>query len=182
MVGTEDKQGALLDNARKEGVDFLFVFHVDVRTAGAVVQNTTRLELIETATGRPVKEIPQTAQLLNTRVDKDKNPVEKEMKKLFAAIDAKILMSELPTSATPEKVEGFVDKMLEEKHTNPLPVLAQLKYYYHKKMLNGDRFVEGAKKLVGEEKAKIVASATQDQLLNALAAYLPKERPQGKGP
>jgi len=185
MIGTEDKLTLLVESARKEGVDFLIVFHVDVRLANGIIQNNTKAELIDVTTGKQLKDVPPTQQLLNTRVAKEMdekrtNPVENEVKRLFKAIDEKVQLTDLPSTATVEKLEPFVDKLLEAKHANAIPVMAQLRYYYHKKLINGDRYVSGCAKLVGDEKAKVVAEGNQDKLLNALAAFLPKERPSGK--
>jgi|GEM_PF-4378231 len=185
MIGTEDKLMPLVESARKEGVDFLIVFNVDVRLANGIIQNNTKVELIDVATGKQLKDVPATQQLLNTRVAKEmdekrNNPVQNEVRRLFKAIDDKVQLTELPSTATPEKLEPFVDKLLEAKHANAIPVMAQLRYYYHKKLINGDRYVSGCAKLIGDEKAKIVAEGNQEKMLTALATFLPKERPPSK--
>ena len=181
MLGIDDKLAPLMEKARQEGVDFVIVFDIDVRQSNGVVQNTTKLELHDASTG---KSLGQSQSLLNTRaqkeVDDGKDPVGREVTKFFATIDEKIQMGDLPASATPEKVEALIDKKLAEKHTNAIPVLAELKYFYNKKLLTGDKFMEGCKTLVGEDKAKMVAEATEEKLLSALASFLPKERPEGK--
>lgn len=176
MIGTEDKLAPLVEKARREGVDFLIVFDIDVRQSNGIVQNTTKLELHDVSTG---KSLGQSSGLLNTRAQKEiddgKDPVGREVSKFFATIDEKIQMGDLPASATPEKVEALVDKKLAEKQANPVPVLAELKYFYNKKLLSGDKFLAGCTTLVGEKQAKMVTEATEEQLLLALASFLPKE-------
>lgn len=178
----EGKLPALIESARKESIDFLFIVNIDVKSGGGITQNSTNLGMIHVASGKPLESVPHTTKLLNTRAEKEiengKDPVGIQVSKFFAALDEAFKPIEMPMSAA--EVEPLVENLLQEKHTNVLPVLAELKYFNFKKVLSGDQFVSGCAKLIGDEKAKIVAAATQDQLLDALSAFLPKERPQGK--
>ena len=73
---------------------------------------------------------------------------------------------------------GGIDGMLAEKHSDPLGVLAEVKYYHSVKLATDEKWQEACIKLLGEESGKTVATGGPDQVMSALAKYVPEKAPK----
>ena len=180
MLG-EGKQNEIVKKAAEEGIDVVILYDVEVTKAGQNVVNTTKISFINVAT----KEVIYSgASLTNglvakAREDKKKNgdPVEAEMEKMFGMVDEKLVGGAFPANAKPEKVATFVDKLADGKPANPLPALAEIRFFRSKELITSEKMIEAYGKLLGAEVGPKVASGDPAEVLASLGKWLPEKRP-----
>lgn len=184
MLGESNKQAELMDRARKQNVDVLFVFDIEVSAQGETVINKTKISVHNLAAGDRGEVVHGTKTLVNNSVNKARegkggeDPVAGEMNRLFEYLDENFSIKNLPETATAEKVDKFVSTYASKKFSDPMPVLAELKYYYDRKLITTERFGEIAKVAAGDEAGAAVASGNTDLILPALNKWLPEKRPK----
>ena len=183
MLGEGKSAREIQDKARKEGIEVVVVFDIEVVQSRGILQNTTALEVYDSRKGDI---ICKSGNLLNTRVESEResgkgtDSVDAEINKLFTAIDSKLQMGEFPSGISADAVEKQVAKLSEQKFANPLPVIAEFAYYHKRKLISSEILAESANKVVGKELATKFASVNQDQVIAAFSAWLPKDRPKSK--
>jgi hypothetical protein len=110
---------------------------------------------------------------------KGADPVDAEMSKLFAAIDEKVVPTVLKTDpANADRVAAFVDGLAKEKYSNPLPILAEIKYYQSAQLISGDKLTEAYSAILGSDVGAKAAGSEADEVMQALAKWLPEKRPK----
>ncbi len=123
-------QSELAGKAETEGVDFIFLFDVDVKP-GRMLVNDTRLKLISVKDQAP---LGATSTLNNNKVDKDmalkgdSDDVAKQLTNLFRKVDTIKLtdMPKIPTAAAQARIKSLIEK----KPKDILPVLMEIKLFH----------------------------------------------------
>ena len=184
MLGEGKNTREIMDKARKEDLEVVVIFDIEVLQPRGVLQNTTKLEVYDVRKGEV---LGRSGSMLNTRIDseresgKGEDPVEKEFDKLFKTLDDKLQLGEFPEAAKPEGVEKYVDDQTQNKYGNPLPLIAEFAFYHKQKKLSSEKLAEAANKVAGQALGVKFATATQDQILQAFDKSLPKDhRPKNK--
>ena len=180
VLGEGKNAREIVELARKEDLQVVVVFDIEIAQPRGILQNTTKLEVYDV---RKDKEnvIARSGGLLNTRVETEResgkgaDPVDTEFAKLFKLIDNKLQMSEFPEAAKPEGVEKYVDEQSQQKHGNPLTTIAEFAFYNKQKKISSEKLVEAANKVAGHDLGFKFATATQDQILTAFDKALPKD-------
>lgn len=180
MVG-EGSQRELIDRAKKEGVDILFIVAVEVRAAGDTVINKTKINVYSMAK----KEVAFGGNTLtNTTVEKAReekrgeDPVDAEMNRLFAFVDEQYQAQALPETATADKLDKYVAKLAEAKVEDPLPTLVELRFYYDRKLITTERLTQIAQAVAGGEAGSAVGAGNVELILTALEKWLPPDLPK----
>jgi hypothetical protein len=180
MLG-EGKQAELLKTAAERGCDVLVLFELEVSRGGETPINTTQITLHNVQT----KELIHSGgsltnvQVRKAREEKKKDdPVDAEMTRFFTAVDEKLAAKDFPATAKPEKVVTFVDKMLEQKNENPLPALAEIRFFRSKELITSEKMIEAYGKLLGKETGEKVAGGDAAAAMESLAKWLPEKRPE----
>jgi hypothetical protein len=66
--------------------------------------------------------------------------------------------------------------MLEAKYENPLPVLAEIRFYHHSKLLSDKDTLDAYARLLGdEEKARTLMEGSEVDRTKTLEKWLPKD-------
>jgi hypothetical protein len=180
MLG-EAKQAELLKKAAERGCDVLILFELEVSKGGQTPINTTQISLHNVQS----KELIHSGgSLVNVQVRKAReekkgdDPVDAEMGRVFAVVDERLAAKDFPANAKPEKVVTFVDKLLEQKSDNPLPALAEIRFFRSKDLITSEKMVEAYGKLLGPEVGEKVAGGDAAAALESLAKWLPEKRPE----
>ena len=175
------KKRELLFIAEPQNVDVLALFEMELRQprSGPLV-NITTLKLINAKTG---EELTSTRQMNNIRIAFDRqdrssvDPVEKEFQELFTYVDDSLQLSPFPSNIRPEHALGRVKELAEKETSHPLPVLAEMRIYFAKGLIDQAALIEGYQALIGIENGRLLASGTVPQRVGVIADYLPKIEP-----
>ncbi len=180
MLG-EAKQAELMKKAAERGCDVLVLFEIEVSRGGDTPINTTQVTLYNVYSKELIHSGSSltNVQVRKAREEKKKDdPVDAEMARIFAVVDEKLSAKDFPATAKPEKVVTFVDKMLEQKTENPLPALAEIRFFRSKELITPEKMVEAYGKLLGAETGEKVAGGDAAAALESLAKWLPEKRPE----
>jgi len=184
MLGEFKQQAKLIERAREQGIDVLFIFDIEVSAQGETVLNKTKIEVFNMHAGERGESAYSGRTLTNNGVAKAReerkgdDPVETEMNRLFTVIDETFQPKPFPATATAEKVEKHVSSFVGKKYADPLPILAELRFYFEKKLITTEKFAEVAKSVAGDEAGAAVASGNGELILASLAKWLPEKRPK----
>ena len=177
----------LMDRAKKEDVDFLIVYNIEVNVVRNVVSNKTQIEVYSVAFPSTTT-LASSTSMTNTTVERERengkggDPVETGLEKLFKDIEAKLTLGPLPEGLPADKLANHLSEEVKKHPTNPLPLLAQLKFYHSKSLITTDQLKQFCEELIGPEFTGILISGVNEQALVAAIGdkFLPKERPKGK--
>jgi hypothetical protein len=175
-VGTEKE---LLDKAKKENLDVLVVARVKIELNRiGIVRNETEIALFDVA--KPAKAVYTSSTLLNTKVElarqvNQDDGVDKEVKELFDVIDQKLVLSPLP-QLPPEIVKTKrVDVLAQGKYDNPLPVLAEIRFYNRSKLISDEDTLSAFTNVLGNEaSAKTLVEGTEEERKEVIQKWLPR--------
>ncbi len=170
------KNEELLEAAKAHGLDLVAVFYVSVQTSTKSEDKTTAsITILDVKTGEVVAETKRinTTAYAKAVADGGDDPIEDELDKLFPqATDKKYKVAEWP-NISGEAAAKRVDKLLQQKHQNPLPVLAEIRHYQEAGLITKDEFLSAAEALIGADNArKLVDGQIADREI-ALKAWLP---------
>ena len=178
-------QGTVKDLRKKAaeiGVDVVCIFTVNVTFSPRA--NTFRNDtviLIYDSDSTAVKEAYKTKLLNNIavqleRAQGDTDSVTKEFEGLFKYIDANWLVGELPAALQAEHVLNRLRGLLAESPDNPLPVLAEIRMYHARGLLEEKNLAIAYNRLLGDQLGKVLAAGTEEEKKKAVEKWLPKER------
>ncbi|MFM8250465.1 MAG: hypothetical protein ACKOBW_02580 [Planctomycetota bacterium] len=181
MVG-EGAQGDLVKKAAAANCHVLILYNVECRQGPNSVINTTSIKVLSVVSKETIY---NGAGLVAGNVEKAReekkgaDPVDAEISKLFGTIDDKVVPTALKTeAANAERVAAYVDTLVKEKHSNPLPILAEIKYLQSVSLISGDKLNETYGTILGTDVGAKVATGEPDEVLQALASWLPDQRPK----
>lgn len=170
------KNEELLEMAKAHGLDLVAVFYVSVQTSTKSEDKTTAsITILDVKTGEVVAETKRinTTAYAKAVADGGDDPIEDELDKLFPqATDKEYKVAEWP-NISGEAAAKRVDKLLQQKYQNPLPVLAEIRHYQEAGLITKDEFLSAAEALIGADNArKLVDGQIADREI-ALKDWLP---------
>lgn len=181
MVG-EGAQGDLVKKAAAANCQVLILYNVECRQGPNSVINTTSIKVLSVVSKETIF---SGAALVAGNVEKAReekkgaDPVDAEMSKLFTAIDEKVVPTVLKTDpANADRVAAYVDTLVKDKYSNPLPILAEIKYLQSVSLIASDKLTEAYGTILGTDVGTKVATGEPDEVLQALASWLPEQRPK----
>ena len=172
------QQRALLDRAKKEGVDVLIVFSVKITPPKKtnLTINEASIALLDV---RTFKRLHATKTFRNTEVQRAREAnkddgLDKELEKLFAFVDSGLKLTALPSGLNSENVKNQVRRLLGEKYENPLPVLAEIKLYQSKGLYDKTVLHKAYNIVLKPTYGKMLASDNIEDRKRVLDKYLPE--------
>ena len=164
--------------AGKYEVDVLCVFNVALKPnlkIGTTINETT-IAIYNMADG---KETYESKKLNNIAVQVARqggkpDNVDKEIEDLFEHIDSTWKLGPMP-ALTEEGVLARLRPVITEPQENPLPILAEIRMYKTRSLLNDQFFAIAYKSVLGDQQAAILATGTEDQKKEAISQWLPKQ-------
>ena len=183
----------LLKRAEEEDLDILFVFSVTTSKAktGLTINNTV-VELYDVNTRKKLRSNDRVAPkitLNNIKVQMDRkkgvrdgrDPVDVAINKIFSFLDENHKGESMPV-LKPEHAAQRVEALLKETKKNPLPALAEIKYYYMRQWIQPADYGKAATALLGRDEAISMAKGTLAERTAVFADWLPKSPPsRGQG-
>jgi len=170
----------LLRRAQKAEVDVMILFEIKLtktRKSGTV-KNDTKIRIVnvrdrrKTYSSATLNNISVWKKRADERYDTDEDPIDKVIDKLFKYIDANLKLSPMP-DLTPEQAFARIRTLVSEEYDNPLPVLAEIRYYHTKGLIKDDILLKAYAKLIGDNAADQLVRGVTDDKKEALADYLP---------
>jgi hypothetical protein len=178
LVGME-KYRELLVRARSQSADLLVVFDIVIKPPirGEIVQNDTRIEVYCVKTG---KKVGATRTINNVKVQRareadDDDGVAEELNDLFARVEQDWRMAELPRMK-PEHAQGRIDTLASQQHRNPIPVLAEIRMYHTRKLLDDAGLTQAYQKILGPQQGTALAMGSEDARRQIVSRWLPRQR------
>ena len=91
------------------------------------------------------------------------------MERIFAFVDEKLVGVGFPANAKPDKVAAFVDKLADQKRRrdNPLPALAEIRFFRSKELITPEKLTEAYGKLLGPEVGEKAAGGDAETVIVA---------------
>jgi hypothetical protein len=174
----------LLEKAREEGVDLLVMLDVEVKMSPRtrLTINETRVLIVDLdpkKRGRDAQFV-RTKSLNNQKVqharkeEKD-DGVDKAIEKVTKWVDENAVMIPLPEALNKSIVRKRVGGLVTAKHDDPLPILAEIKFWNRRDLLDDDIMLKAFGMLVGEEVANTLINGTAEEREAALEKWLPKK-------
>jgi hypothetical protein len=183
-MGT-DKE--LLEKAKKEAIDVLAVLRVEITLNKiGIVINECQLALFDVARQSPLYtsiKIRNTTVELNRQSNKE-DGVEKFVNALFAYVDKGdknkndngLLLSAMPEVPPAIVKSKRVDVLAAGAYDNPLPVLAEIRFYNRQKLISDEDTQAAFVKLLGgnETAAKTLLTGSEEERKTVIEKWLPK--------
>ena len=177
-VGTLDQ---LSQKAQQSDLDAVIIFEVRVtisKSTKLVINNTT-IQLLDVQMGKVVKKNKtmlnnvkiqiQSASAKGNEVDE---MIEKEIDQIFLSAEAEAYrVKDLPQLTAKVVLDNRVMPMVSKKYANPLPMLAELRFWHARKLLTTEHLAIACKELVGEQVAQQLLSGdakSQQAVVNGL--------------
>ena len=170
----------LVKTAERAGVDVLCVFNVTVKPIARTgqVSNNVKIQLYNVAEGKKTFEsdVVNNLAVQNARANENSrggDPVEKELEKLFREIDTNWRLGAIPTSLQPEHALGRVGELLKETHQNPLPVLAEIRMYQTRGLLENSHLLLAYQRMTNDHSGTALATGTEEERKQVIEPWLP---------
>jgi len=181
----------LIKAAQERGLDALIVIEtrITVNRTNDLESNLTKLVLCD-VTQTETEEIVryttrkalQTVPVWKAKQERGDDLIEEELDNLFQQnADAQFKLGPLPEGLDGPGVKAHLEKLVADSASNPLPALAQVRYFHQTGLLTDTDLLESFEKLLGDaEKASMLAEGTMEEAEEALADWLPpKWAPSG---
>ncbi len=183
ILGKGDSK-ELLEKARDKGLDVLVMFQVEVsenRKTGLVI-NETNLVLWDVQKG---VELVKTKSLNNIALQKsrdekeDEDPLVTTLDTLFKDLDTEgekgLKLRDFPEGIRPEHVKDRVLAILADEKAERLPVLAEIKFYHSRGLIDDSTLTKSFQKVLGETDGAKLAQGKEKDRREVLDGILPKE-------
>lgn len=169
----------LEEKARAADVDAVCEFHIDVTVNLRIgtITNKTAIHLHAPGQTRErwksetLNNIEIQIQRANPRGGKD--PVDKQVEGLFEAVDADWRLSPMPVGLQPAHVLKRVGALIAESYENPLPVLAEIRMYQTRGLLQEDHLLSAYQRLIGDAEGAQLAKGSEKEKQKAIEKWLP---------
>lgn len=171
----------LREKGQKAGVDAVCVFDVvvTVNPRTQLIKNETTIHLHDLMQAKELYESKtlNNIQVQIERVEKksDQDPVDKELESLFKFVDSNWRLGQLPAGLQADHVLNRLRILLGESHENPLPVLAEARMYQTRGLLQDNHFLTACQKLLGDPDGTQLVNGSEEEKLQLVAKWLPKE-------
>lgn len=177
MLGTGNAS-EMLEQARIHGLDLLALFDVSVTVSSRdVPKNTTRLVIYNVKTGDKVVEASPLNNIAYAKAEAGgrDNQIEAQLDKIFQETADKDFKAAAFPEFGPDVAAKRVSSLAGEQTDNPLPPLAEMKYYLENDLISEEDFVAAAGELIGGKNANRLVDSNVDIRGQALKDWLPPE-------
>ncbi|MFP6619102.1 MAG: hypothetical protein VB877_07150, partial [Pirellulaceae bacterium] len=178
-VGTLDQLSA---KAQQHDLDVAIIFavKVTVNSRTKLVTNNTTIQLYDVGSAKVVKKnktvLNNVKIQIKTKTAKGnevEEMIEKEIDQIFLAADTAYRVKEMP-ALTPESVlNNRVIPMVKKDYPNPLPALAELRFWHGRKLLTTEHLVIACKELLDEAAANQLLSGDEKSQTALIKTWLP---------
>ncbi len=186
VVLGEGTSKELLEEAKDQGIDVLVMFEVDVNQnfKTKFVNNDTKIEVWDVRRGVSLK---RTRPLNNIQVQKaraeddndDEDPVKITLDSLFEDLSAEaedgLKLRDFPEAIRPEHVKSRVAAILTDDQLERLPVLAEIKFYHSRGLLDDATLTKSFQKVLGELDGAKLSEGKEEERLEVVESLLPRE-------
>ncbi len=174
----------LLEQAQDKGLDVLVMFQVEVaeNRKTSLVVNETNIVLWDVKKG---VEFAKTKPLNNIAVqkkrdeDKDEKPIEATLDSLFKDLGAEaakgVKLREFPAEIVSEHVKERVLAILSVDTADRLSVLAEIKFYHSRGLIDDATLTKSFQKILGELDGAKLAQGKEKERLEVVEGLLPRE-------
>ena len=174
-VGTQKE---LIERAREDGIDVVVIIDMKIRVSPSsnLVTNDSTIALLDVKTQKKLlttKAFNNIA-IQQARADEKEDGVDKELERLFAAIDTSFKMTDLPAALNAEVVAKRLASLTAEKHDNPLPILAEARMYHAKGLLEESALFAAYEQILGVDSGRLLATGSEEDKKKALDRWLPE--------
>ena len=162
-VGSLEELG---EKAQKSDLDAVVIFEVKVAVnrKTKLVTNNTTIQLYDVQMGKVVKKnktalnnVKIQIQSKSAKGNEVDEMIEKEIDQIFLAAEA-YKMQALPQLTAQVVLDNRVMPMVSKKYENPLPMLAELRFWHSRKLLTTEHLAIACRELVGAEVAQQLLS------------------------
>lgn len=187
-LGRADRQ-QLIKAARERGLDALIVIEskITVNRTNNLESNMTKLflcdvsqaddkeaddkEIVKYTTRKALQSVP----VWKAKQERNVDLIDDELDALFQEnADSQFKLSALPAGLDGPGVKAHLEKLIASAERNPLPALAQVRYFHQAKLLTDTDLLEAYEKLLGDaDKAQTLAEGTAEEAEEVLAEWLP---------
>ncbi|MCC6508038.1 MAG: hypothetical protein IT423_02960, partial [Pirellulaceae bacterium] len=157
-------QSELAGKAEAEGVDYLFIFEVEVKGQRNGISNDTRLKLIA---AKDQAAVGATTTLNNMKVDRamamkgDSDDVAKQLTNLFRKVEG-LKFVDLP-KLQPVHAQARIKSLIEKKTKDILPILMEIKLFHSIGLLNDEERDAGYQLTAGGNGLAFVSGTPEDR-------------------
>lgn len=168
----------LLERANQRNLDLLIVFDVDVtRLRTGTERNETTVSIYLVGSGKQIRSAKPTN---NIKVytdrqdlrDKSKDPVELIIDDLLVGFADEHFKAQVLPDLKPDQALHRVSSLVASAYENPLPVLAEIRYYHTHKLITDDELKGAYQKLIGDEAGEKLATGSTEEKKQAIAKWL----------
>jgi hypothetical protein len=162
-LGTGE-QSELAAKAEKEGIDFLFVYDVSVKAQRGLVQNDTRLRLINVKDG---SNLGTTLSLNSLKVDRqtamkgESDDVPKQVGNIFRKIEA-LRLTDLP-KLEPVHAQARIKSLIEKNKDDVLQTLMESRVFHAMGLLDDEQLNAAYYLTLGGSGVAFVSGTTDDR-------------------
>ena len=182
-LGRADRE-QLIKAARDRGLDALIVIEskITVNRTNNLESNMTKLflcdvsqtddkEIVKYTTRKALQSVP----VWKAKQERNVDLIDDELDALFQEnADTQFKLGALPAGLDGPGVKAHLEKLIASAGSNPLPVLAQVRYFHQAKLLTDTDLLEAYEKLLGDaDKAQTLAEGTAEEAEEVLAEWLP---------
>ncbi len=162
-VGTLEQLG---QKAQQSDLDAVIIFEVKVgvNKKTKLVTNNTTVQLFDVQMGKVVKKnktmlnnVKIQIQSKTAKGNEVEEMIEKEIDQIFLAAEAYRVQA-LPQLTAQVVLDNRVMPMVSKKYANPLPMLAELRFWHDRKLLTTEHLAIACKQLIGEKLAQQLLS------------------------
>jgi hypothetical protein len=166
----------MLEKARSQGLDLLAVFDVSVSVSSRdEAKNATMLTVYDVKSGEKLVSTRRLNHLAYAKAIEDGRPnqIEEELDSVFQEGVDKTHKSEALPELTSDVAQRRIENLLKQEHSNPLPVLAEIRQYFALDLISQADFVAAAEALIGGENARKLVDGDVEEREAALKKWLP---------
>ncbi len=170
--------------AAQQGVDVLLLFDVDVsrNSRTGVVRTTTKATIYDMYKNSALVKLKSLSNIKvqNERAKGD-DPVNDWIDDLVAKIDDTsrgLVMTDLPAGLKPEHAKGRVERLAADYASapgNPLPILTEIAFYYHRKLIDDELRTRVYQQILGKEAGEKLSLGNAQERLDVLQRWMPKD-------
>lgn len=176
-------QKELMTTAKKEGLDALVIFDINVSPSRNFIGNNTKMMLWDVSKNEALhssKILKNTAVEVARKEAKGTDPVEEVMERFFAVVDATYMLDDLPMQLNETNVAARVQKLTETPPAEKLPLLLEITFWQQRGLLSPESAAVAYEKLLGPDGAKLLG--TPEERMSVMKKLLPKTGPAIKTP
>ena len=170
MLGEEDRAEQLLNSAAEEELQVLIVFTVTVAhkqtSNGPLTTNDAEVHVYDVKNRKVLFKI---AKIRNVDVQKkraaesDDDPLEIAIKRIKGNIETSLTQKAMPQLTQQQVLDGRLVPLVQSRHRNPLPVLAELMFFTQTNLLSQENLQNGFEAVIGQQHTATLLTGSEDQ-------------------